>query len=252
MQICSLSASVVMSFTYGLDIADSNDRYVALAETTNIRGTAAILPGATHLNTFPFCMPYSMQCPKFSQILTWSSETPTNMAAGNDFQEKGSDRCRGSSGSHQCSFRFRRIRICSFFCLSSKHTPMNDTRTLAKEDCRIILRSPKPGIILWNRWYRDQWRGYQEYRNWYLFRWVAGMTILFFRDGADPCNTWSRCWHGKYYQQWLLFLLLISFIDSFHIINLLPGPRSAFRNSGTCSSRDWHGRRTRATPRIWG
>ncbi|ETW76399.1 cytochrome P450 monooxygenase 15 [Heterobasidion irregulare TC 32-1] len=49
-----LSASVVMSFTYGLEIADFNDRYVALAETTNIRGTASILPGATHLNTFPF------------------------------------------------------------------------------------------------------------------------------------------------------------------------------------------------------
>ena len=64
------------------------------------------------------------------------------------------------------------------------------------------------------------------------------MMILFFEmalilvlheAGADTVNSISSD---------SSFLLFISFIDGFHIINLLPGTRSASRNSNTCSSRD--------------
>lgn len=54
--IRSLSASAVMSIIYGLQIAEYDDRYVALAEDTNRRGSIAAIPGGMLINAFPICM----------------------------------------------------------------------------------------------------------------------------------------------------------------------------------------------------
>ncbi|ETW76401.1 cytochrome P450 monooxygenase 39 [Heterobasidion irregulare TC 32-1] len=51
--ITHLSASAVMSIIYGLQIADYNDHYVALAEDTNKRGSIAAIPGGMLINAFP-------------------------------------------------------------------------------------------------------------------------------------------------------------------------------------------------------
>ena len=45
-----------MSIIYGLQIAEYDDRYVALAEDTNRRGSIAAIPGGMLINAFPICM----------------------------------------------------------------------------------------------------------------------------------------------------------------------------------------------------
>ena len=50
---CSMAAGIVMSLTYGYNIAESNDTFVAHVENVLQRASSALLPGTTLINIFP-------------------------------------------------------------------------------------------------------------------------------------------------------------------------------------------------------
>ena len=55
-QFYSLSADVIMSLTYGYDIAESNNKFVIQADDIVQRAVSALLPGTTMMNLLPFCV----------------------------------------------------------------------------------------------------------------------------------------------------------------------------------------------------
>lgn len=52
---CRLTAAIIMSVTYGYKTTEPRDHFVELAEDAVERAIAAMLPGATIINTFPTC-----------------------------------------------------------------------------------------------------------------------------------------------------------------------------------------------------
>ena len=50
-----MTAAIIMSLTYGYEIAESHDKFVGQVEGIVQRASAAILPGATLINVLPFC-----------------------------------------------------------------------------------------------------------------------------------------------------------------------------------------------------
>ena len=51
----SLTGAIVINLAYGYEIAESNDRFVSLAEEISHRSSAVFLPGATLVNALPIC-----------------------------------------------------------------------------------------------------------------------------------------------------------------------------------------------------
>ena len=49
----SMTTAVIMSLTYGYEIAESNDKFVANVDEIVERASKAVLPGATLINVFP-------------------------------------------------------------------------------------------------------------------------------------------------------------------------------------------------------
>ena len=49
----SYTAAIAMSLAYGYEIAEANDRYVAIAEDAISKAVASVLPGARLVNVVP-------------------------------------------------------------------------------------------------------------------------------------------------------------------------------------------------------
>jgi hypothetical protein len=52
--VLSFTTAVAMDIAYGYEIAESNDHFVILAETTVNKGTAAFYPAAYYVNMIPW------------------------------------------------------------------------------------------------------------------------------------------------------------------------------------------------------
>ncbi|ETW77249.1 cytochrome P450 monooxygenase 26 [Heterobasidion irregulare TC 32-1] len=61
-----LSADIVMSLTYGYDIAESNDKFVTQVENIVQRAATALLPGTTMMNLLPFLKNFPAWLPGMS------------------------------------------------------------------------------------------------------------------------------------------------------------------------------------------
>lgn len=59
----SFTGAVVMSLTYGYDVKESGDHYVAIAEELLTLASESLLPGALLVNDFPIC-----SCPLIAVI----------------------------------------------------------------------------------------------------------------------------------------------------------------------------------------
>ena len=55
MQLCSFSTASIMLVTYGIEVIDSDDKYIAAAETAVGNVSEAFRPGAFLVDTIPAC-----------------------------------------------------------------------------------------------------------------------------------------------------------------------------------------------------
>ena len=94
-----------MSLTYGYEVKEQKDHFVDLAEDVVERAVAAMLPGATVINTFPACKSRSKRSCKEVLTRLCFSEVSTSMVAWHEFQERGHTQVAASARDRRCSIR---------------------------------------------------------------------------------------------------------------------------------------------------
>ena len=94
-----------MSLTYGYEVKEPKDHFVDLAEDVVERAVAAMLPGATAINTFPACKSRSKRSRKEVLTILCLSKVPTSMVAWYEFQERSHTQVAASTGDRRCSIR---------------------------------------------------------------------------------------------------------------------------------------------------
>lgn len=93
-----------MSVTYGYKTTEPRDHFVELAEDAVERAIAAMLPGATIINTFPTCT-FPFRQSQIFQVSTrlLASATSSSMAAGLRLEERSHTQVATSSRNYRCT-----------------------------------------------------------------------------------------------------------------------------------------------------